>query len=168
MKPTRDEAPSYYFQYIDNVPDGKLLKLLESIHQDTQQLLKSINEEKGDFAYEIGKWSIKQVIQHLIDNERIMTYRALRFARNDKTTLPGYEQDNYAMVVNVEHKSIADLRAEYQMVRNTTIALYKHLTEEELERHGTASNNKVSVKALAYINMGHEMHHVNIIKERYL
>jgi uncharacterized damage-inducible protein DinB len=115
-----------------------------------------------------GKWSIKEIMVHITDDERIYGYRALRFARNDHTPLPGFEQDGYIAFAGANNRSITDIMEEYEAVRRSTIALFNGLDEEALRRSGVANDSKVTVRALGYHIAGHEMHHINIIKEQYL
>ena len=128
----------------------------------------SISFFKHEFRYAEGKWTIKDIILHLIDAERIFAYRALRIARNDKTALPGFEENDYVVAANANNRGYESLLAEYETVRNVSISLFETFTSEELLRLGTASNNSVSVRAIGYIMLGHELHHKNVILERYL
>lgn len=134
----------------------------------TRDFILSLPEQKLLHRYAAGKWTIKEVLVHIIDDERIYAYRALRFARNDATELSGFEQDDYARHSKANERDIKDILDEYAAGRNSTIALFNGLDENVLNRGGVANQNFVSVRALAYHIAGHEMHHVNIIKERYL
>ena len=118
--------------------------------------------------YAEGKWTIKEILGHIVDDERIYVYRALRFARNDSTELPGFEQDHYAQYSEANKREITDLLDEFALVRRSTIAFFKSLDNTALMRTGVANGNRVSVRALAYHIAGHELHHMNIIRERYL
>ena len=129
---------------------------------------KTIPVFKHEFQYALEKWTIKDIILHLIDAERIFTYRALRIARNDKTELPGFEENDYVVTANANNREYESLLAEYETVRNASISLFETFTSEDLFRLGTASNNSVSVRAIGYILLGHELHHKNVILERYL
>ena len=128
----------------------------------------SISFFKHEFRYAEGKWTIKDIILHLIDAERIFAYRALRIARNDNTALPGFEENDYVVAANANNREYESLLAEYETVRNATISLFETFSSEDLLRLGTASNNSVSVRAIGYIMLGHELHHKNVILERYL
>lgn len=167
-RPEADEHSAYYGIYIARVPDGDLLALLREQLIDTVSLLRDLPAERANFAYAPGKWTVKQVVGHLIDVERVMSYRALRFARGDATELPGIDQDAYVATANVADRSLGDLLEEYQVVRSATIHLAKHLDAAALERRGVASGNVVSVRALLYIIAGHERHHAELFRERYL
>jgi len=128
----------------------------------------SLRGEKLNYRYAQNKWTIKEILVHIIDDERIYAYRALCFARNDKTELPGFEQDDYALHSRANERSLENILEEYEAVRNATIALFNGLPEDSLLRMGTANNNKATVRAMAYHIAGHELHHMNIIKEKYL
>ena len=124
--------------------------------------------DKFDYRYAEGKWTIKDIIQHLIDSERVFAYRAMRFARNDNTILPGFDENSYADATNAGNRSIQELLTEMALVRQCTITLFKSFTKDDLLKMGTASDNKVSVRALGFIIIGHQNHHIEIFTERYL
>jgi hypothetical protein len=142
--------------------------LLSSQLDDTLALLRHIPESQAGFRYAPDKWSIKELVGHVIDTERIFAYRALRFARNDQTPLSGYEQDDYVDNASFDEYSLGELAAEFESVRRSTLFLLKHLDEEAWLRRGLASESEVSVRALAYIIAGHELHHREILRSRYL
>lgn len=155
--------------YIGLLPDdGLVLTHLQENLNTTKEFIRSLPEEKLLHRYAEGKWTIKEVLVHIIDDERIYAYRALSFARNDATELPGFEQDDYARNSRANERSIDDILDEFVAVRDSTIALFNGLDEEALGRGGVANGNFVTVRALTYHIAGHEMHHVNLIKERYL
>lgn len=167
-RPAADEHSAYFGRYISRVPDGDLLSQLRQQVIETVTLLKTIPESRGSHAYAPGKWSIKTVIGHMIDVERVMAYRALRFARNDKTDLPGFDENQWAADSNFDARTLADLIEELEVVRTATVHFAKHLNTEDQERRGIASGQPVSVRALLYIIAGHERHHVALLNERYL
>jgi len=168
-KPKDGEFPAYAGMYIRLLPDdGLVLKYLKENFEKTRALVLSLPAEKLLYRYAKDKWTIKEVLVHIIDDERIYAYRALRFARNDKTELPGFDQDEYTHYSNANNRSIENILMEYEAVRNATIALYEGFNETALLRAGIANNNKVTVRALAYHIAGHELHHINIIKYKYL
>jgi uncharacterized damage-inducible protein DinB len=167
-RPASDEYAPYYEKYVSLVPDGNIVETLERQSAETLALLRSIPEEKASSRYEPGKWSIKEVVGHIIDTERVFAYRALRFARADATPLPGYEQDDYARAANFDARTLASLADDFERVRAATVSLLRPLDAEALKRRGTANDNPVSVRALAHIIAGHELHHVGILRERYL
>src|ERR1041384_2116337 len=167
-RPESGEYPPYTIAYISLVPDGDIVATLGSQLNDTLTMLRSIPESRGDFRYADGKWSIKEIIGHITDGERIFAYRALRFARGDETPLPGYDQDEYAQGANFDARTLADLAAEFASIRPATVALFRSLDAEAMQRRGPANDNPVSVRALAHIIAGHELHHVQVLRTRYL
>ena len=167
-KPATTEYAPYYGKYTSLVPDGDIVATLEQQLAATLNLLRGLPEERGNDRYAPDKWSIKEVIGHIADTERIMSYRALRIARGDTTPLPGFEQDGYITNGNFNARSLADLAAELETIRRATLFLFKHLSEEAWLRRGTASENEITVRALAHIIAGHELHHVEILRTRYL
>jgi uncharacterized damage-inducible protein DinB len=168
-KPKDGEFPPYANMYIQLLPgDGQLLKHLKNNFIATKELILSLPEGKLNYRYAENKWTIKEIMVHIIDDERIYAYRALRFARNDETELPGFEQDDYVLYSQANERIIENIMEEYEAVRSSTIALFDGLPEDSFLRMGIANNNKVTVRALAYHIAGHELHHINIIKEKYL
>lgn len=169
QKPKPGEYPAYASMYIDLLPDdGLVLKHLGENFRLTKEFILSFPEERLLYRYATGKWTIKEILVHLIDDERIYSYRALRFARNDKTKLPGFEQDDFTINANTNKRELKNILEEYEAVRNATIALYNGFDDEALTREGTADSNKVTVRALAYHIAGHELHHISFIKTHYL
>jgi len=166
--PDATEYQSYYGRYISLVPGPDLTRALD--HQSTLSLpfLRAIGEAKSLYRYASGKWSIKEVLGHLIDAERIFTCRALRFARRDPTPLPGFDQDPYVAAAHFDSNPWDDLIAEFEHVRRSTILFFRALSPDDLLRFGTASQNAVTVRALGYIIAGHELHHMAILRDRYL
>jgi uncharacterized damage-inducible protein DinB len=167
-RPGSDEYAPYYEKYVSLVPAGDIVETLERQAADTLALLRSIPEEKASSRYEPGKWSIKEVVGHITDGERVFAYRALRFARDDRTPLSGFEQDDYVRSANFDSRTLASLVEEFESVRVSTLSLLRSLDAAAWQRRGTASDNQVSVRALAHIIAGHELHHVQILRDRYL
>ncbi|MDB9723740.1 DinB family protein [Polaribacter sp.] len=167
---SKTEYAPYFEQYIKLISkDGKsILENLQSSQDAFDQLLKNVPAEKHGFSYAKGKWTLKEVIQHIIDTERVFCYRALCFARNDKTVLPGYNQNVFVENDTANTRDYCELLAEMAVLRKSTIQLYQSFSEEALVRVGTASDTEMSVRALGYLFSGHQLHHVNIMKERYL
>lgn len=163
-----NEYHSYYQLYLDKVGNFDLLEGLRQNGKLTAQFLESIPEETYDYAYAKDKWTIKEVVQHIIDTERIFTYRALSFARHDTTALPGYDQDQYAETCQANRRTKKSLIDEYKALRQASLVLYESFTDEMLLQIGNASHSDVSVRAIGFILIGHENHHAQIIKERYL
>lgn len=166
--PNENEYAPYYGRYISLIPEGDFFLLLNKQFAETLGFLRHLTETQAGTRYEPGKWSIKDVLGHVIDNERIMSYRALRIARGDTTPLPGYEQDDYVRAANFDFRTLADLLVEFQTVRAATESLFRSFDETAIGRRGTASNLPVTVRALAYIIAGHERHHINILRTKYL
>lgn len=167
-RPEATEYAPYYDKYISLITDGDILTSLGQQLDQTLALLGSISEEQANFRYAPDKWSIKEVVGHLIDTERIFAYRALRFARNDATSLQGFEQDDYIRNASFDNYTLNDLASEFAHVRRSNLSLFKHLDEEAWKRKGKASDNEVSVRALAYIIAGHELHHMAVLRSKYL
>ena len=167
-RPAANEYVPAYEGYISLVPEGDLFKTLEQQLEETLALLRAIPEAQADSRYAPGKWSIKELVGHLIDSERIFGYRALRFSRNDSTPLPGYEQDDYIRNAGFDKCKLAELASEFEHVRRGNLYMFRHLDEEAWQRRGMANDAEISVRALAYIIAGHELHHVGILRTRYL
>jgi uncharacterized damage-inducible protein DinB len=163
-----DEYGVFYGTYIQAVEDKTVLEGLSEGLSQLVDFVKSIREEKLEYRYAEGKWTIKDIILHMIDTERIFTYRALRISRGDKTPLPGFEENDYVPVAFANNRSVESLLAEFESVRKATISLFENLKEEQLLFLGTASNNAISVRAIGFIITGHQNHHLNVIQERYL
>jgi hypothetical protein len=167
-RPQNSEYGAYFERYISLVPGDDAVAALESQRESTLQLLGTVTEERSNFRYEPGKWSIKELVGHVIDTERIFAYRALRFARNDRTELPGFDQDTFAANANYHNLTLAQIANEFDAVRRSTLALFSQLDDAAWSRRGIANKNEASVRALAFVMAGHERHHVEILKTRYL
>jgi uncharacterized damage-inducible protein DinB len=166
--PASTEFNPYYGKYISLVAGGDILLSLEKQMAQTRALLASITEDRANYRYAPDKWSIKQVVGHLVDTERVFAYRALRIARGDRTPIEGFEQDDYVRNGPFEHGTLADLAEEYAAVRDATVRLLRALDQAAWMRTGVANKNEVTVRALAYIIAGHELHHRRILEEKYL
>lgn len=167
-RPNKTEYPEYFGNYISKVTGDDLFENFKSIHEQFLQLIKNLSEEKLNYRYAAGKWTIKEIIGHLIDTERVMSYRAIRFARYDTTPLSGFEENDWANASNASLRSRDDLLNEFHFVRESTLALFKSFDEKMLSAKGMANNKEITVRALAYMIPGHEMHHLIVIRERYL
>jgi uncharacterized damage-inducible protein DinB len=167
-RPARSEYLPYYERYIALVPDGDVISTLANQMIETQTLLRALPASVATYRYAPEKWSVNELVGHMIDCERIFSERALRFARNDATPLPGFEQDDYVRGATFDAYPLADLASELEAVRQATVFLFRHMDEETWTRRGTANNAEVSVRALAYIIAGHELHHRGILSTRYL
>jgi len=167
-RPGPGEYGGHFGNYIEIVPEGNIVDLLAEELKSTSEFLSDIPESKGDIRYAPGKWTLKEVIGHISDTERIMSYRLLRIARGDQTPLPGFDQDAYMNNASFDSYSLADLIDNFITVRRSTLSLVRRLTDEEWARTGTASNTGMSAKALAYVIAGHALHHLRIVKDKYL
>jgi hypothetical protein len=166
--PLPEEYPEHFDQYIKKVTGDDLLKSLVEIHQQTKDVLKNVPEEKLNYRYAPGKWTIKEIIGHIADAERVFAYRALSFARKDKTGLPPFEENDWALASNAQQRDFAEIMDELDSVREATVTLFKSFDDEIILRKGMANKLEISVKALGYSIAGHELHHIGVIKERYL
>ncbi len=159
--------PPFFDRYINLVEDINILDALKQYHVSyLQQEYKSL-KNLGDKVYAPGKWTVKDILQHLIDNERIMAYRALRVGRNDPTPLPGYDQDVITATANSSKRTVGELLREFELVRETTIILFETFDDEMLKRLGNCNNTQMSALALGFVIVGHVIHHMNIIKDKY-
>jgi hypothetical protein len=161
------QIPSFYQGYFNQVGSRNPLELMRENGAINEAYFRSLPSEKWDYAYAPGKWTVKELLGHIIDSERVFQYRALRFSRNDKTPLPGFDQDLFVAAGNALRRSPESLMNEYVSVRNASLTLFENLSEEELARTGTANNYEVKTEWIAYMITGHEMHHIQILKERY-
>jgi DinB superfamily len=167
-KPDSTEYAQYYERYISLVPDGEIVVTLGKQIEGTLGLIRGLSAAQGDLRYAPGKWSVKEVIGHLIDAERIFAYRALRFARSDATPLPGFDENSFVDNAGFGSRALADLAEEFEHTRKSNICLFKSLDGDPSLRRGVANDNKISVRAVAYIIAGHELHHMGILRSRYL
>ncbi len=168
VRPDASEHDPYNSRYISLVPDGDIVATLEAQIRPTLNMLRAIPEERAAVRYAPGKWTMREVVGHINDTERIFAYRALRIARNDKRPLEGFEQDDYVRYGPFEHCSLAALAGELAQVRAATLCLLRALDEEAWARSGTANGAHIAVRALAWIIAGHELHHRSVLSERYL
>jgi len=166
--PGADEYAPYYGKYVSMVPAGDVIETLRKQVETTLGLLRGLPAAAADSRYAPDKWSLKEVVGHVTDAERIFAYRALCFARSEKAALPGMEPDDYVRAASFDARSLADLADELEQVRRATVCLFRGLDAGAWARRGTASGNPVSVRALAYIIAGHEQHHRQILESRYL
>jgi uncharacterized damage-inducible protein DinB len=163
-----ENVPQFYRGYVNHVIDKDFMDAMKWSSQEMSALIASLPESKADYRYAPGKWTIRELMGHIIDAERIFAYRALRFARNDKTPLSGFDENVYVPESNVATRTLAELMNELRRVRETSIDLYKSFSPEMLDRIGSANNTEISVSALGYVIPGHETHHRTILKTRYL
>lgn len=166
-RPEKTEYAEFYAGYVSLVEETDVVSALQTQLTEIEILFAEMAAEKADFRYAPGKWSVRELLGHMIDGERIFSYRALRISRNDQTPLPGFEENSYVENSNFNERSIADLLEEFLYLRQANIIFFKNLDENAWSRIGTASNAQISVRALAFIMVGHVRHHVNILRERY-
>jgi hypothetical protein len=166
-RPASTEYAPFYGGYVSQVPDGDLLGHLERQSRETAALLGGISEQQSQHRYAPGKWTIREVVGHMIDTERVFTYRALSFARGEGASLPSFDENAWAETSNAGTRALKDLIDELAVVRAATVALFRGFTDTEFGRAGVASNNHITVRAIAYIVAGHERHHIKILRERY-
>lgn len=167
-KPLQSEFAAFYAGYVSQVEEGDIVATLKNAQEQTKKLLENISEEKGLYAYAPEKWTIKEVIEHIIDTERIFAYRFLRVYRGDATPLPSFEQNEYVKNANSNKRTLQSLAKELYAVREANLLMLENLDESKLDFQGTMSGKTVTPRALLYIMAGHEAHHINILKTRYL
>ena len=168
MRPDLNDVADYFHSYIEKVYGDDFLLQMSLVHQSTQRYIASVDQDKEEYRYAEGKWSIREIVGHLIDTERIFNYRALRFARSDDTNLSGFDHDKFVPASKAGGRLLKDLAQEYQSVRDASVSLFGSFDKEMLARGGTANDAKTTVLALGFIIVGHETHHLSVIKERYL
>ena len=164
---TNNEFSPFYKTYIEELENVELIEGLKTSFKQLKQSLKNISEEKFNYRYTEEKWTIKELLQHLIDTERIMSYRALRFSRNDATALEGFDENWYVTYSNSNQRNGIELLKELKTVRKATILMFNSFSPEALKQIGTANGNDISVRALGFIIAGHQTHHLKILMERY-
>ena len=162
-----DYAPAFA-GYVSLVPEDDVLSVIESQSSETQRLISSLDEQRAMHRYAEGKWSVKQVIGHLTDGERVFGYRAMCIARGEANSLPGFDENEYMKYANFDSWRLGDLAESYALVRRSNIVLFRNFDDEAWDRRGIANDNPVTVRALAYVIAGHERHHLKVLRERYL
>jgi uncharacterized damage-inducible protein DinB len=167
MRPSEKDYAPYYKGYIEKIKGDNILGILQEQLTTISDFFKNIPEEKGNYAYAEGKWSIKEVLGHMIDTERVFAYRAFCFARGEKQSLPGFEQDDYVKEGSFNKRELKDLVNEFTLVRKANLALFSSFSEKELNNRGSANKNEVTVLAVLFITAGHTLHHITVLKEKY-
>jgi uncharacterized damage-inducible protein DinB len=167
MRPNPADYNSYYETYIKEIEGDDILKILNEQNKKTQEVLNSFSEHKGNYRYADGKWTVKEVVGHLLDTERVFAYRALCVARGEKKSLPGFEQDDYVKDGNFNSRNLSDLNYEFRLLRESNLLLFRSFSEDMLNKRGTANSSAITVRAILWIIAGHEKHHVKILLERY-
>lgn len=168
IRPTPEEFPPFYQGYVEKAEGPDLLEALRIAEQRLHDVLKTVSEDKAGFRYAPGKWSIKEVVQHLIDCERVFAYRALRFARKDTTPLPGFEENDYAPAAEADRLTLDALMRELDVVRASTMLMIQGFPPGALERSGTSNGRPISVRAICWVIAGHSNHHAAVLAERYI
>jgi uncharacterized damage-inducible protein DinB len=167
-RPQKGDYADYFEKYISLVPSGDFLELLQQQREDLMRFLSPLSDEQAEYRYAVGKWSIKEVLGHVNDTERIFAYRLLRIARGDQTPLASFEQDSYIHHGNFSARKMSDLLEEFSVIREATIVLVRALDDAAWQRRGVASQKEITTTALAFIIAGHVRHHRIVIEERYL
>jgi len=168
MRPAKGDYGEYYQKYVDLVKGDDIFRILVEQNMDSQNVLNSFSESKGNYKYAEGKWTVKEVIGHMMDVERIFAYRALCIARGETNPLPGIDQDMYVSNGNFNKRQLFDLNYEYRLLRESNILLFGGFDKSVLQNKGTASGYEVTVLALMFMTVGHEKHHLNVLMERYI
>jgi uncharacterized damage-inducible protein DinB len=167
-KPQPGEYAPWSAGYIAKVPNGPVLEILEYLRDSTYSFFSRMAAEQADHTYAEGKWTIKEVLAHMIDAERLFSFRAFCFSRSEQQPLPGFDQDEYLRHAELETRTIQSLADEFKAVRQSSLYIFNSLTDEQAMRIGMASNHPMSVRALVFMTAGHELHHLDILKERYI
>jgi len=168
QRPAENDYASFFAGYVSLVPEEDVLSAIEQQSSETQRLISSLNETRAAHRYAEGKWSVKEVIGHVTDAERVFGYRALCIARGEKNSLPGFDENAYMQNANFDAWRLGDLAESYALVRRANIVLFRNLGEEAWNRRGVANNHEITVRALAFVLAGHERHHLKVLRERYL
>jgi len=166
-KPLATTYPIFYSTYVNKTTGNSIPELIANHSHTIVQFIQAIENNKADFAYAEKKWTVKQVLQHMIDTERVFVYRILSFSRKDATPLPGFDENTYAANADVQHRTLDELKEEFSLLRKSSDIFFASLQTEQLEAIGIANNNSITVNALCYIVFGHALHHIEILKERY-
>ncbi|WP_127588465.1 DinB family protein [Paenibacillus koleovorans] len=168
QRPNAEEHAPFFAAYIGQVPEGDLIQILENQQERVHALFAGLSEEKAMSRYAPGKWSLKEVLGHITDTERVMSYRLLRVARGDQTALPGFDENVFVDGAAFDRRSMTELLEEFDTVRSATLKLIRGIQQEAWARVGTVSNHSTSARALAFVIAGHERHHGHVVRERYL
>jgi len=167
-KPTMAEYPAVYQPYMDHLPDDDVLYSLDKQAAALKHMFRNISDERAEETYAAGKWTIKELLQHMLDSERIFAYRALCISRGEAFSLPGYDENLYAANSLANIRPLAKIMEEYELIRNADLAMFRSFTSEMLDRYGVANGNRVSLRGLLHVMAAHELHHINILESRYL
>ena len=168
MRPVQGDYAPYYENYIKLIEGEDILRILNEQNKKTQDILNSFSEHRGNYRYADGKWTVKEVVGHLLDTERVFAYRALCISRGEKKTLPGFDQDDYVSEGNFNRRELFDLNYEYRLLRESNLLLLRSFTPEMLKLKGFANESSVTVLAILFMIAGHEKHHMNVLREKYM
>ena len=168
QRPSSNEYDPYYENYISLVENENILDCLSTQISELRSILNALPEEKGAHSYETGKWTVKELLSHIIDGERMFAYRVLRISRGDTTPIEGFEQDGYIENSHASERTFAEMLEEFELLRRANLILFNNLHEADWARSGTANEKEITVRALVFIMGGHVRHHLNILRERYL
>jgi hypothetical protein len=168
MRPVQGDYAPYYENYIKLIEGEDILRILNEQNKKTQDILNSFSEHRGNYRYADGKWTVKEVVGHLLDTERVFAYRALCISRGEKKTLPGFDQDDYVSEGNFNRRELFDLNYEYRLLRESNLLLFRSFTPEMLKLKGFANESSVTVLAILFMIAGHEKHHMNVLREKYM
>jgi len=168
MRPRPGDYSTYYENYVKLIGDEDILKILNDQSKKTQDILNSFSEHRGNYRYADGKWTVKEVVGHLLDTERVFAYRALCIARGEKKSLPGFDQNDYVSEGNFNRRELFDLNYEFRLLRESNLLLFRSFTPEMLKLKGFANESSVTVLAILFIIAGHEKHHMNVLREKYM
>jgi uncharacterized damage-inducible protein DinB len=166
-RPSTNEYGDYYQGYVDKVVPGNIFEILSDQMNETVSLIKKLNEESALYRYADDKWTVKEVIGHMIDSERVFTYRAMSFARGEQCDLPGFDQDAYVKAADFNKRSLGNLETEYTAIRESTLAFFSSLSDRKLQLVGRANGYNFTVRAMIYIIAGHERHHLDLLQSKY-
>jgi DinB superfamily len=166
-RPDPAEYASFYANYVKNVTEDDVVAALEAQTRETAALLARVDEEKAAYRYAPEKWSVKQIVGHVTDGERVFAYRALAIARGDQASLPGFDENDYMSNANFDRRSLRELAEDYAVARQATLSMFRGFSDEAWQRRGTANDSAITVRAIAHIVLGHERHHLKVLRERY-
>ncbi len=167
MRPSEKDYAPYYKSYIEKIKGDNILGILQEQLTTISDFFKSVSEEKANYAYAENKWSVKEVLGHIVDTERVFAHRAFCFARGEKQSLPGFEQDDYVKEGRFNKRELKGLVNEFALVRKANLVLFNSFSEDDLNKRGIANKNEVTVRAILFITAGHAMHHITVLKEKY-
>lgn len=168
MRPAKTDYAEYYQKYIDLIESEDIIQVLSSLNEEASDIFNSFPQSKGDYAYAKDKWTVKEVVGHMMDTDRIFAYRAMAIARGEKQPLPSFDQDEYVRNGKFNLRELSDLTYEYRLLRESNLLLFKGLNHSVYSKRGIAAGNEVTVLALMWMIAGHQKHHLKILKEKYL